>query len=1018
MNFTDISNIGKSYKDFILLSIDDLPDLKGKGIFLRHKRTGLEVYHIYRNDKENLFSFAFRTVAKDSLGTAHIMEHSTLCGSEKYPLKEPFNTLDSTSLNTFLNALTYPDKTVYPAASVIRADYFNMFDVYADCVFFPKLDYTTFIQEGHRLELDENGKVSIQGVVYNEMKGSYSTFSPIAYSNLVSAMFPDSYPAFDSGGDPVNIPDLTYEQFLEFHQKFYNPDNCLLFLYGDIPTGEQLDYFSEHFISRIEQKYGFQEEVPYAYDTLPHIKQEIKDLMVLKKNQKSMDIHDFGPEEGSTGSMVTISWYTGQSNLEKMFLTEVLNGNDSSPVSNILKSSELGDDVICGNFGQYNEEFYVMGISGVEKNDEGKVYDLVLKTVKDIAENGVEQEDIDAALMGMDFNLREENRYFGPPSIDIMERTLKCWCHGKKCDTRLNLFRDFDVIKEKLKNDKDFTKKLMKKYFIENPISIKFICEPSSDYFAERNKKEEELISELEKDLDKEKLQKELDALHAYQQKVETPEETACIPSTDIKTLDSNIDFPRTNLEFLPGDKNQETGEYVDVPFFVSEEETKGIFYLDFLFPFDNLDPEYIPKISLMPQILTNMGWNGKKWEDCISEAACITGDVWGRYFPCEIPSNPVFAKNLENYKKYNFVNRHWFGVSCKALTEKAEETLNLMNEIITKMDFEDLKRFQSILTEVKADRKAACISMARNMTYKRVRAELSVNNAMSEIFNGVTDYMNVYNLDCDDMEKLKELLQIYKKIYYECLNQGVIIHITADKDSLAKLRPLMAEFTKACQFKKLSEPGNITLDMILPYIYKGEIVSGAFAEQDIKTKSQTGFTACLTKASPAFTIESAAENVYTSWFANHTLWDKIRTTGGAYGAYAGVNGNDEYCIMSSYRDPSPENTPKVIKQALKEISEIDISPEDIEKTIVSCFGDKIVPITARERGSRSFDDFMHGMTPEDRQKNVDLLLKVTPEEVKKASKRFAAWSDEFYRVSIFCDNSVQTCGNNIDIPL
>ena len=247
-NFTDSANIGKAYKDFVLISIDDLPDFKATGVYLRHKITGLEVYHILKDDKENLFAYAFRTLDKTSRGVAHIMEHSVLCGSEKYPLKEPFITLASTSLNTFLNALTYPDKTVYPGASVVKADYYNMMDVYGDAVFFPKLDHATFIQEGHRVEMDENGKLSIQGIVYNEMKGNYSSFQPIAFGDLISAMFPESYPAFESGGDPLHIPELTYEEFLDFHQKFYSPDNCILFLYGDIPTFEQLDFIDERFI--------------------------------------------------------------------------------------------------------------------------------------------------------------------------------------------------------------------------------------------------------------------------------------------------------------------------------------------------------------------------------------------------------------------------------------------------------------------------------------------------------------------------------------------------------------------------------------------------------------------------------------------------------------------------------------------------------------------------------------------------------------------------------------------------
>ena len=197
-DFLDPTNVGKDYKGFILLSIEDVPDYKCKSVFLRHRRTGLEVFHLIKDDRENLFAFAFRTAAKDSLGTAHIMEHSVLCGSEKFPLKEPFTTLASQSISTFLNAMTYPDKTVYPGASLIRSDYFTMMDVYADSVFFPKITHDTFIQEGHRLELDDKGNMSIQGVVYNEMKANFTTFYQIANDEILAAMFPDSYPAFSS----------------------------------------------------------------------------------------------------------------------------------------------------------------------------------------------------------------------------------------------------------------------------------------------------------------------------------------------------------------------------------------------------------------------------------------------------------------------------------------------------------------------------------------------------------------------------------------------------------------------------------------------------------------------------------------------------------------------------------------------------------------------------------------------------------------------------------------------------
>ena len=336
-DFTDSSNLGKTYNGFTLLSIDNIPDYKATGVFLRHKRTGLELYHVIKDDKENLFAFAFRTITKDSLGTAHIMEHSTVCGSEKYPLKEPFNTLASTSLNTFLNALTYPDKTVYPGASIVTADYFNMMDVYADAVFFPKLDHATFLQEGHRLELDNKGKVSIQGVVYNEMKGNYSAFPQVAFSNQINAMFPQSYPSFDSGGDPLEIPNLTYEQFLDFHQKFYNPDNCLLFLYGDIPTARQLDFLNERFMSRLEKKYNCTQDVPNGNSKTTIIKPEIQELQKLNLVKESCEVRTAAPDTGATGELVTVSWYTGKADMEKYYLSEVICGNDSSPLSLALK---------------------------------------------------------------------------------------------------------------------------------------------------------------------------------------------------------------------------------------------------------------------------------------------------------------------------------------------------------------------------------------------------------------------------------------------------------------------------------------------------------------------------------------------------------------------------------------------------------------------------------------------------------------------------------------------------------
>ena len=1007
-DFKDAANIGKSYKGFTLLSIDDLPDYKTQAVFLRHKRTGLEVYHILKEDKENLFAFAFRTLAKDSKGAAHIMEHSVLCGSEKYPLKEPFNTLASTCLSTFLNALTYPDKTVYPGASVVRDDYFNMMDVYADAVFFPKLDYSTFIQEGHRLELDENEKMSIQGVVYNEMKGNYSNFQQIAFSEVVRNMFPESYPAFDSGGDPLNIPSLTYEEFLDFHQKFYNPDNCILFLYGDIPTETQLDFLDEHFMSRIEKKYNCTKDVENGDSKLPLIKPEILELQKLNFIDESKTIKSIAPETGSTGNFVCINWYSGLNDMEKYYLSQVLSGNDSSPLDHALKESELGDEVSTGNFGQYSQEFFTAGMWGVKKGNEEKVFKLIKKTLKEVYEKGVSQKDIDSAVMGIDFNLREENRYFGPYSIQIMEKVLKGWVRGDACGSQLTPISSFEKVKEKIRTDKDYTKNLIKKYFIDPEVEVRFVIEPSSEYFEKRNAAEAELIEKLGKTVDKEKLKKDLETLHAYQQHVETSEETSCIPSTKLSSLDPKVEYGETELQFVTGyDGNK-------VPLFISKEETNGIFYLDVLFPFDNLDTKYFKHMSLLDFVLTNMGWNGKKWDECIAQAACIAGDVWGSVYYGGISDAPECLAFAEKYKEYNFCGRQWIGLGCKALTSMADETLKLLTEITTTMSFDDKKRLNSLIQDLKADKKTSIVSAGRDYTVKRASALWNENNALQEILWGISQ---LETLEGYTKKNLNQTLEALKYIYYESQKSGGIIHITADDESLKKILPMLEDFAKNTKITKLLPGKKRTVEDYKPYIAQSEDINTSDI-QLLKVDTQTGYAAVVTPASKYLTKESAAELIFTEWMSNHTLWDKIRTTGGAYGGRAYIDNVESKITFFSYRDPTPGKSVNVYLDSLKDLCNKNIASEEIEKTIVCCYGDAIVPVSPKDRGHNTFDGMLYANPQSLRLLKVEKLLSVTQKDVVEASERLYEAAKENCYKAVFCDKKDNTVGKIIHIPL
>lgn len=1001
-DFLNKDNLGKDYKGFILLSIDDLPDYKAKALFLRHKKTGLEVYHILADDKENTFAFAFRTVAKDSKGCAHIMEHSTLCGSEKYPLKEPFTTLAGQSLNTFLNAMTYPDKTVYPGSSVVKADYFTIMDVYADAVFFPKLDYETFIQEGHRLEMDEKGKLSIQGVVYNEMKGNYSSFIDVAVDEQIKVMYPDSFPAFDSGGDPLVIPTLTYQEFLDFHQKFYNPDNCLLYLYGNIPTAEQLDYLDEHFIARLEKKYKCTKEIENAYSETPLVKEEIKKLQKLNLIKESTEIKAYAPETGATGSIVAINWYSGKADIEKYYLSEVLCGNDSSPLSKRLKDSKLGDDLspIWNNFGQMQEEFFCYGLSGVKKGDEKKVFDLVHKSLKEIYEEGISEEDIDSAVMGIDFSLREVTRYWGPYSLVIMEKVLKGWNYGKPCRDQLSPITSFEKVKEKIKADKDYTKNLIKKYFLDNDVTVKIIVEPSEQYFEERTKIEKELIARLEKNLDKVQLKRDLDLLHQAQQHIETPEETSCIPHTKISELDRNIDLIKTELSFVKGSDGS------GVPLFINREQTNGIFYMDVMFPFDGLEPKYYRDIPTLSNIITNMGWNNKSWDDCISESACVMGDVWGRTYCSSVSDSQDCKDFAAKYKDYNFIDRQWIGLTCKALSENAEKSLDLLSEIISKMSFDDNQRFESLLQEIKADKKSSLVQSGRDYALKRARATLSKSLALNEIMWGITQYKTVSSYHKKD---IPQLLQTFKKLYYECIKQGAVLHITADEDSVNKIIPLLESFVQKTGITSVKTKKEYTLEDYLSQIYKVENIKDEMSCEAIKLNSQTGYAAVVSPACEYLTKEASAENVFSTWLNTHTLWDKIRTSGGAYGANAWIDSISRYFGMCTYRDPSPVQSVKVYLDSLKELSEYDFDPHDIERTIVSIYGNAICPAAPKDRGEKGFWGMLFANPQDFKLKLIDNLFAVTPEDVKKAALRIYNQAQKMCKKAVFCDKSTST---------
>lgn len=1005
MNFAQKYKKGDEYKNFAVLSVDNLVDFKAMGVYLRHKTTGLEVYHIINNDEENLFSFSFRTLAKNSYGAAHIMEHSVLCGSEKFPLKEPFTTLENQSVKTFLNAMTYPDKTSYPAASLIKSDYFNLMDVYGDAVFFPKLSRQTFMQEGYRVEIDENEKISLQGVVYNEMKGNFSTFNQIAINHVIDTMYPDSVYCYESGGDPLEIPKLTYESWLDFHKKFYSPSNCLLFLYGNIPTEEQLDFIAEKYIPRLEEKYGTV-HIENLYAERPVLSTEIQQLQKTPVLNASVFKECIAPDNGATGSMVCSAWYSGETDMEKVFLCEVLGGNDSSPLSKMLQESELGDDLapICGNFGYvHNNNFVAYGLSGVKKSNEKKVLAFLKTAIQKIYDDGIKKEDIDSAIMGIDFNLREVSRSWGPYSIVLMSKVLSGWCNGKAPSYQLFPISNFEKIKKLALSDPEYVKKLLKKYFLDAQVSADIIVRPSKKYFEQRNKTEADYIAQLEKTTDKEQLKKDLEQLHEYQQREETSEELSCIPHLKVKDLSAKIDQITT-------EQTEIEGKNCRIPVVLSDEATNGIVYVDVAFPIDNIAPKDFIDLPLMIDSLTDLGWNGKKWDVCTAQMACVMGDVGVRTIIGELPDSKETYESVKTYKNQNIPGRSWISISAKFLAEKKCESLDMLSEIISKMSFDDKKRLEQILTENQLDRKSNVIRHGNHYLNLRGRSYNSKASAMSELFYGISQY---FRLNSYTKKSVPSMLKKYKELYDSILEQGAVIHVTADSQSLKEVMELLPEFAVKAELKELKPSAGYKMEDYIPFIYKNDVENKEV--ELLKIKTQAGFAALYFPCSIWLTKEAAAEDILATWLNGHQLWEKIRMTGGAYGGSCSPDATDKILGMMSWRDPNPIRSLDLFIESLEEVSKKDFSEEDVECCIISTYSDEIVPDSPNHRGSRGFNRFLFGTTKDMIQKRIEKCLAVTPQDVHEAAVRLLENSKNARKL-VICDNSVDFCGKVIEL--
>lgn len=996
------------YNGWKVLDVTEISEYKSECVWLRHEKTSMEVFHMKNEDEENLFAFGFKTLPADSRGTAHILEHSVLCGSEHYPLKDPFIVLVNQSVKTFMNAITFSDKTVYPASSTVEKDYFNVMSVYGDAVFFPLLRKEVFLQEGHHYEYDEHGKLCVQGVVYNEMKGNYSSFDNVAGDLTLTTLLPGTPYAFDSGGDPVCIPELSYEDFLNFHKKYYSPSNCRLFLYGNIPTEKQLDFVSNRFLD--------------GHD-FPIFKDEQTSPVVRFDAPRTIEASAPVPEKGSgdMGPTVALSWLVGETSstesfMQMVLLDELLMGHDGSPLSRALWESSLGDDIspVSGLTSEMKYLVYTIGMRNVKAKNAKALEDLIFSVLNDAAQNGFSKDDIEAAVMSVDFASREIKRNNGPYSLKLMRRCFRGWMNGVAPDVTLRNTEAFEKIKRDMASDPQYIQKLLRKFFLDNTHRVTLTVKPDRCYQKERDKKLDEFCLSKASEITETSVAEELDALRAFQTEKDTPEKLRLLPHLRVSELPSKND--RIAMKKVVLDS---------IPYYSHAEAVNGINYVNVGFPIDTLPPEYYKYLPFYTIAATNMGFGGCNWAEAASAVARVSGGFGSSLFSSSVAESVIKenvgancpAEEIQNrfYEKDPCLARNWMFFRIKMLDEKTDEALDVFFDYIKNVSFNDLKRLESLACEYKNDMSSSVVPGGNDYVASRASCIKTRAKLCDEIWNGISQLYTAQEMVSMDMGKLAETLSSIKEIL---LKSGIVVDITSTEEGVEKTIPLIRKHLSS--FNGPVRPSYFSDEELLKYAAVPGLDERCLEDEFFNAGSEVGFAACALDASDVDGRESASELVLSHWLSNTVMWEKLRTIGGAYGAFAFVDGTEHSFVMATYRDPDPEKSLEVFYDCLKYASETLLDEETVEKAITGLYSRIIQPGSPAGNGFKGFVRCLYGITDEKRERRIKLVQCITPEDVRKTAARLVKMYEKSKKSAILGKKSKKSkyTGKIIDLPL
>lgn len=933
---------------------EDLPDLKSKGYLLKHKKSGARVLLMENDDENKVFTIGFRTPPSDSTGVPHIMEHSVLCGSRDFPVKDPFVELVKGSLNTFLNAMTYPDKTVYPVASCNDKDFQNLMHVYMDAVFYPNIYQhdEIFRQEGWSYKLDEpDGKLEYNGVVYNEMKGAFSSPEGVLDRVILNSLFPDTSYAYESGGDPEEIPNLTYEQFLDFHRKYYHPSNSYIYLYGDMDMEEKLKWLDENYLcefdaAEVDSEICFQK----PFDKMIEV-------------EKTYSISSEETEEENT--YLSYNKVIATSLDEKLYqafqiLDYALLSAPGAPLKKALMDAGIGKDIM----GSYDNGIYQPIFSIIAKNAEPQQKEQFVQVIEDtlrkIVEDGIDRKALEAGINYHEFRFREADFGNYPKGLMYGLDLFDSWLYDeKKPFIHMQAIPTFAFLKEQIGTR--YFEDLIQKWILDNPHGSMVIVKPERGRTARMDRELDEKLQTYKAGLspdEVEKLARDTAELIVYQESEDAREDMEKIPVLGREDISREI-APICNEERVCG----------GIPMVYHNVETNGIGYVTLLFDLSGVPEEKLPYVGMLQAVLGIIDTTHYEYGELFNEINVHTGGIG---------TSLELYPDVTKVKEKEF--RATFEMKGKALYPKMDVLFKMMREILTESKLEDEKRLKEILSMLKSRLQMSFLSSGHTTAALRALSYSSPLSKFKDDTDGIGYYEAVKEIEEHFEEKKEELISNLKELAARIFRaDNLMISYTAAPEGLDAVEKEMETFKNGL-FERTD--GDEQENRCILHCVK--------RNEGFKTSSKVQYVARTGNFIDGGAAYSGALHILKVILSYDYLWQNIRVKGGAYGCMCNFNRIGEGYLIS-YRDPNLEKTIDVYEKVTEYLRNFEADDRDMNKYIIGTISNIDRPMNPSAKGTRSMNLYMNHVTEEMIKKEREEILNAGQEEIRALADVVAA---------------------------